>query len=206
MCFASLFQTTTVDADPACSFVLGFASLASALSQVGTCLDNQAFTPTGDATQHTTGGLLVWRKADNWTAFSDGYHTWVNGPNGIQQRLNSERFPWEKDTPAASAVATGNQATPPSPAYTPPTAASMGLSGASSRLLDPPSGPTPTADDLASISVPPGAPPLASLPDSVKLACFNLTQDMRRSESSGGTALQPGDFLCPYASYTGWTG
>ncbi|HVA23549.1 MAG TPA: hypothetical protein VMW62_04075, partial [Chloroflexota bacterium] len=48
--------------------------------------------------QHTTGGLLAWRKSDNWTAFTDGYHTWVNGPMGIQERLNTDRFPFEHDT------------------------------------------------------------------------------------------------------------
>jgi hypothetical protein len=44
--------------------------------------------------------LLVWRKADNWTAFTDGYRTWLNGPQGLQQRLNTELFPWEA-APAA---------------------------------------------------------------------------------------------------------
>lgn len=79
-----------------CQFVLGFAALHDALpGQVGTCLEDQAFTASGDAVQHTTGGLLVWRQADNWTAFTDGYHAWVNGPRGIQRRLNTERFPWE---------------------------------------------------------------------------------------------------------------
>ena len=38
---------------------------------------------------------MVWRKADNFTAFTDGYRTWVNGPDGLQQRLNSQRFAWE---------------------------------------------------------------------------------------------------------------
>ena len=36
-----------------------------------------------------------WRKADNRTAFTDGYRTWINGPNGLVDRLNSARFPWE---------------------------------------------------------------------------------------------------------------
>jgi len=26
--------------------------------------------------------VLVWRKADNRTAFTDGYRTWINGPRG----------------------------------------------------------------------------------------------------------------------------
>src|SRR5262249_21138217 len=32
---------------------------------------------------------------DNFTAFTDGARTWVNGPFGLQQRLNTERFDWE---------------------------------------------------------------------------------------------------------------
>jgi probable HAF family extracellular repeat protein len=80
-----------------CGFVLGFAALHAALpAVVGDCLDDEGHNPAnGDALQHTTGGLLVWRKADNWTAFTDGYRTWVNGPNGLQERLNTQRFPWE---------------------------------------------------------------------------------------------------------------
>jgi hypothetical protein len=79
-----------------CAYILGFATLHDLLPGViGGCLDNQAFAANGDALQHSTGGLLVWRKADNWTAFTDGYRTWVNGPLGVQQRLNSERFSWE---------------------------------------------------------------------------------------------------------------
>jgi len=39
--------------------------------------------------------LLVWRKLDNWTTFTDGFHTWVNGPYGLQERLNDQRFGWE---------------------------------------------------------------------------------------------------------------
>lgn len=88
-----------------CSFALGFASLTRMVPQVGSCLDNETHNPeNGDGLQHTTGGLLAWRKADNWTAFTDGYRTWINGPDGLQQRLNAQRFPWEFDdrgTPSA---------------------------------------------------------------------------------------------------------
>ena len=45
--------------------------------------------------QQTANGLLVWRKADNFTAFTDGYRSWIAGPYGVQARLNSERFFWE---------------------------------------------------------------------------------------------------------------
>lgn len=80
-----------------CEFVLGFKTLHDLIpSIVGSCLENEHFNPAnGDSLQRTTKGLLVWRKADNHTAFTDGYHTWVNGPNGLQERLDSQRFAWE---------------------------------------------------------------------------------------------------------------
>ncbi len=80
-----------------CQFVLGFATLADLIPGiVGQCLENERHNPAnGDGLQVTTNGLLVWRKADNFTAFTDGYRTWVNGPFGLQTRLNSERFFWE---------------------------------------------------------------------------------------------------------------
>ena len=80
-----------------CQFVLGFATLRDLIGNevVGECLENEHHNEIGDSVQQTTGGLLVWRKADNWTAFTDGYHSWVNGPNGLEQRLNVELLPWE---------------------------------------------------------------------------------------------------------------
>lgn len=82
-----------------CAFELGFAALrATAPDAVGDCLaDERHDGLTGDGLQPTTRGLLVWRKADNWSAFTDGYRTWVNGPFGLQTRLNTERFAWESD-------------------------------------------------------------------------------------------------------------
>ena len=68
----------------ACRFVLGFATVRAQLpAQVGPCLeDQQTNAQNGDASQRATGGLLVWRKADTWTAFAGGFRTWVNGPRG----------------------------------------------------------------------------------------------------------------------------
>jgi len=82
---------------PACHFQLGFATLAALVpQQAGQCVDNEAHNPVnGDALQHTTNGLMAWRKLDNWTAFTNGYMTWINGPNGVQSRLNGQRFSWE---------------------------------------------------------------------------------------------------------------
>jgi hypothetical protein len=85
------------NAATACRFVLGFQTIHDLIAdRVGDCVDSESHNPAnGDALQRTTGGLLVWRKADNWTAFTDGYNSWINGPNGLQQRLNTQRFPWE---------------------------------------------------------------------------------------------------------------
>jgi hypothetical protein len=105
-----------------CQFVLGFATLAAALpQQVGQCVENESHAANGDALQHTTGGLLVWRKADNWTAFTDGYRTWVNGPNGLEGRLNTQRFPWEANPDRLPVVPDSPYGPrPPAPPYSGP--------------------------------------------------------------------------------------
>ena len=95
-----LLVTPSVSMAADCQFVLGFKAIRNLIGHdiVGECLENEHYNAIGDSVQHTTtGGLLVWRKADNWTAFTDGYRTWINGPNGLQQRLNTERFEWEAD-------------------------------------------------------------------------------------------------------------
>jgi hypothetical protein len=87
-----------------CQFVLGFKTLHDMIPDiVGSCLVDEHHNPTnGDGLQETTawhgkGGLLVWRKADNWTAFTDGANTWINGPYGLQKRANTECLSWEQD-------------------------------------------------------------------------------------------------------------
>ncbi|MCC7103569.1 MAG: hypothetical protein IT307_00365 [Chloroflexi bacterium] len=85
-------------AQESCLFSLGFKTLHDMVPDVvGSCLENERHNPeNGDGLQRTTGGLLVWRKADNWTAFTDGTTTWVNGPLGLQSRPSGDRFPWEE--------------------------------------------------------------------------------------------------------------
>ncbi len=83
-----------------CYFQLGFANLASQIpDSVGQCTANERFNAAnGNAEQPTTKGLLVWRKADNWTAYTDGYRTWLAGPYGLEDRLNDgPRFAWEQE-------------------------------------------------------------------------------------------------------------
>ena len=113
---AALIAATPAHATSHCQFVLGFKTLRDLIGHgvVGECLENEHYNATGDSVQQTSGGLLVWRKADNWTAFTDGYRTWLNGPYGLQQRLNTERFEWEADyadfAPAAATPALTREA------------------------------------------------------------------------------------------------
>ncbi|MGE5617648.1 MAG: hypothetical protein ACM3US_00130 [Sphingomonadaceae bacterium] len=82
-------------------FRMGFAALASLISEVvGQPISDEQFNPqTGESSQLTTEGLMVWRKADNVTAFTDGHTTTLQGPFGLQQRPNDTLFAWER--PAA---------------------------------------------------------------------------------------------------------
>lgn len=67
-------------------------------ARVGVCLDNEQFRASrAESVQHTSAGLLVWRKVDNGTAFTDGSQTWLLGPHGLQVRPNDRRFAWEAD-------------------------------------------------------------------------------------------------------------
>jgi len=83
--------------DDDCQFPHAFTVLRDLVGPeiVGACMDDQTFAANGDAEQRTTNGLLVWRRIDNWVAFTDGHRTWVSGPYGLEVRLNNERFPWE---------------------------------------------------------------------------------------------------------------
>lgn len=75
---------------------LGFRALADlAPDVVGQPLEDEHSTAEGDSLQRTTRGLMVWRKATNTAAFTDGHLTWIDGPHGLQIRTNQERFGWE---------------------------------------------------------------------------------------------------------------
>jgi hypothetical protein len=79
-----------------CQFVAGFKALADQIPNVvGACTGNEYHDGQGNGFQNTTNGLMEWRRADNWTAFTNGHMTWVNGPNGVESRLNNQRFAWE---------------------------------------------------------------------------------------------------------------
>jgi hypothetical protein len=114
-----------------CRFVLGFRAIHDMIPQTaGNCLVNECHGDNGDALQetiawHGKGGLLVWRKADNWKAFTDGGTTWVNGPHGLQKRPNGQRFAWEGD--AASYPIVSGTVGLPDPLAPTPTPAAIGF-------------------------------------------------------------------------------
>ena len=117
LCFLLALMGASTVAAADCQFVLGFNTLRDLIGHeiVGECLENEHYNEISDSVQQTTGGLMAWRKADNWTAFTDGYRTWVNGPNGLQQRLNTERFEWEADYAPGGGVATPTPVPTPTP-------------------------------------------------------------------------------------------
>ncbi|MHB0870059.1 MAG: hypothetical protein ACYC66_13120 [Chloroflexota bacterium] len=93
---ASLLIAGTALAQSGPQFQLGFKAVAEQLRDVvGEPLENEHWADNADSLQMTTRGMMVWRKADNWTAFTDGATTWVLGPFGLQRRANQERFGWE---------------------------------------------------------------------------------------------------------------
>ena len=117
----ALALTATPTAAQECRFVLGFATLRDLIGaeKVGACLEDQQTNPeNGNAEQRTRGGLMVWRKADNFTAFTDGGTTWINGPNGLQSRPNAERFSWESDPVQGGPAPQQQTVTAPEPAAT----------------------------------------------------------------------------------------
>jgi hypothetical protein len=140
---ALLIAPTTVPPARAadCQFLLGFKTLHDLIPEiVGDCITEEFHNAeNGDGLQLTVGGLLVWRKLDNWTAFTNGTRSWIIGPFGLQSRANDERFEWEilagpAPTPAAAPqpepqpvatpvpVSAPVPATPPAPAAVPPPA------------------------------------------------------------------------------------
>ena len=84
-----------------------FLVLAEALPDlIGNCMAPESLNgETGDIEQPVDGGVLVLRSADNTPVFTDGWQTWVAGPNGIETRLNSERLAWEPGEASLAAAA-----------------------------------------------------------------------------------------------------
>ncbi len=96
----ALAQPWSVSAQAGPEFRLGFEALAQQIPVVvGDPLEDEHPGPNNTVVQTTTTGMMVWRSADNWTGFTDGSLTWVEGPNGVEVRPNDQRFPWESHPP-----------------------------------------------------------------------------------------------------------
>ena len=109
---ATPFLVAVPAADAArCRYVLGFKTLHHQLASViGGCISDEQHNSgpggaPGNASQQTKRGMLVWRKADNQVAFTDGYRTILNGPLGLEQRLNTQRFSWEANPDGLPVIA-----------------------------------------------------------------------------------------------------
>lgn len=102
-------------------FRSSFKALADQIPEVvGEPLEDEHLEANGDVLQRTARGLMVWRKSDRWTTFTDGNVTWILGPFGIQSRLNSQLYLWEQmppsPPPAPQPVAESTSTPPPATA------------------------------------------------------------------------------------------
>ena len=107
----------------------------------------------GDVLQDTTHGVLVKRAVDARVAFTDGFLTWMNGPDGMEARLNTERFPWE-DTTASPGVSPANQNSTTPAASSPPAVKSTVPVATTSSAPSPsvPATAAPPATDTAAVT------------------------------------------------------
>jgi hypothetical protein len=169
-----------LDQQGACSFVAGFQLLHDLIPNVvGACIEDEYFNvENGNAEQHTSGGLLVWRQRDNWTAFTNGATTWINGPAGVVSRANADRFPWElasEESPAGQPVGSAN------PNLGVPPISSGSTSGTPAE---------PTAPPAAQTSGPPStdAPgPLSLRPEDALLRLEDMGKEISQTQRRTGS-------------------
>ena len=112
--FLVLTPRSTLETANECDFAPRFAELKASIDEsqrtatVGACLENQRVDANGNVEQRTARGLLVFRKKDDFTFFTDGERTWAHGPQRLEARLNTESFNWEP-TREYRGVALGNR-------------------------------------------------------------------------------------------------
>lgn len=96
-----------------CEFRFGFKELYNLIpNSVGQCLENEQYDVSGNNLQRTTGGLLVWRKADNLTTFTDGNWTWIHRSDGFEKKRNGNRLDWDPPEPMLAQVLDTLRTTP----------------------------------------------------------------------------------------------
>lgn len=120
-------RVSAQETSSSCLYIRDFKRLHDlAPNLIGNCASRRIFASNGDVLQYSANGLIVKRKTDNWTAFTDGRVTWIDGPQGLVSRDNNYRFPWEHDgaVSATSELAApvshvGPESAYPNPALTP---------------------------------------------------------------------------------------
>src|SRR5215210_2494138 len=93
-----------------CDFGQGFATMRDLVGAptVGECRENERQIPgNGNAEQRTANGILIYRALDGRLLFSTDSRTWINGPEGLIDRPNNERFAWEGDRQIIEALQRG---------------------------------------------------------------------------------------------------
>lgn len=106
-----------------CEYVRGFGDFVNAIGRdtVRECVDDERVNPqSGNTEQRSARGLLVWDKAKNLTAYTDGATTYYRCPTTIAQRPASEAFDCASLNPTPTQVP--STATPVPPTRVPSTA------------------------------------------------------------------------------------
>jgi hypothetical protein len=173
--------TTSNDATYGCEYTLGFKGLHDLIPGiVGNCKNNVLYNAvTGDGIQFTDNGMLVWHKADNVTAFTNGYQTWISSQYGLQTRLNTQRFTWEPDAAGFPSVPSQEIAT-----ETP-------------SIPDPQVSPAPSAPPT---QINP-APPTAAVPTNASLDIISITSPAARGSTATLSAKAPPGAQCTITVY-----
>jgi len=97
-----------------CSFSGGFQALHDKIPLiVGACVGAEQPDPTsGNTVQATTAGYLQRSAADGRVNFTDGSVVWLDGPCGIQNRRDTDRFAWEVGRQGCQLEAVGAESWP----------------------------------------------------------------------------------------------
>jgi hypothetical protein len=131
LCCLALAPPAAAQSASQCTLLDTFRSLHDAApSEVGECRGGQIDEDNGDASQATNKGLLLWRKADNWTVFIGPSRTLILGPEGPTRRANTERFAWELNGFTPEAGMFGD----PASGLLPPAALGFGFEMADSNI------------------------------------------------------------------------
>jgi phosphohistidine phosphatase SixA len=102
--------TASAQSQPTCAFGQGFATMRDLVGAaiVGDCREDERQIPgNGNAEQRTANGTLVYRALDGRLLFTNDSRTWINGPDGLVDRPNNQRFPWEGDRQVIEALQRG---------------------------------------------------------------------------------------------------